>query len=78
MPSIPAKHSKKPLDYPLNTFGTRAAARARQASNKMTREERRHHFRRAMVLVYGSEREAEAALAVAPFRRARKPFAELP
>ena len=71
MPSIPAKRFKKPLDYPLNTFGTRAAAKARRASNKMTREERREHFRRGMVLIYGSELEAKAALTVAPFRRSR-------
>lgn len=51
----PAKKTKPPLDYPLDTFGTRAAAKARKLANGLTREQRQEHFRRAMVLMYGGE-----------------------
>lgn len=50
-----SKKSTKPLDYPLDTFGTRAAAKARKLANGLTREQRQEHFRRAMVLMYGGE-----------------------
>ena len=55
MTDKPSKKSKKPLDYPLDTFGTRAAAKARKLANGLTREQRQEHFRRAMVLMYGGE-----------------------
>ncbi len=55
MTDKPSKPAKKPLDYPLDTFGTRAAAKGRKLANGLTREQRQEHFRRAMVLMYGGE-----------------------
>ena len=44
---------KKPLDYPEETEGSRAAAEIRKKMNGMTREQREEHFRRGMVRIYG-------------------------
>ena len=55
MTDKPSKQPKKPLDYPEETYGSRVAARARRAANKMTDEERREYFRQGMVLIYGGE-----------------------
>ncbi len=46
---------RKILDYPDETEGSRLAAKARKMANKLTREERREFFRRAMVRIYGGK-----------------------
>jgi hypothetical protein len=45
---------KKKLDYPGETEGSRLAAETRRRCNKLTAEERREHFRKAMSIIYGS------------------------
>ena len=44
---------KKPLDYPEETEGSLLAAKGRQMANSLTAEQRREHFRRGMVRIYG-------------------------
>jgi hypothetical protein len=53
----PARKRKK-LDYPDETEGSRIAAKARKMASKLTPEERREHFRRAMVRIYGGQPKA--------------------
>ena len=50
----PARKRKK-LDYPEETEGSRIAAKARKMASKLTQEQRRELFRRAMVTIYGGE-----------------------
>ncbi len=50
----PAAKRKK-LDYPEETEGSRIAAELRKQTNKLTREQRREFFRRAMVRIYGGQ-----------------------
>ena len=45
---------KKKLDYPDQTEGSRLAVETRRRCNKLTAEERREHFRKAMSAIYGS------------------------
>ena len=46
---------RRKLDYPDETEGSRIAAKARKMASKLTPEERRELFRRAMVRIYGGE-----------------------
>jgi hypothetical protein len=46
---------KKKLDYPEETEGSRLAAKARKMASKLTQEQRRELFRRAMVRIYGGQ-----------------------
>ena len=49
---------RKILDYPEETEGSRLAAKARKMANKLTPEQRREFFRRAMVRIYGGQPKA--------------------
>lgn len=49
---------RKRLDYPEETEGSRIAAKARKMVSKLTPEERRELFRRAMVRIYGGQPKA--------------------
>lgn len=53
----PARKRKK-LDYPDETNGTRWAAEARRLASNLTPEQEAEHFRRAMVKVYGGQKES--------------------
>jgi len=53
MRQTPTKRKK--LDYPLETEGSRIAARLRKQASKLTEEQRREFFRRAMVRIYGGQ-----------------------
>jgi len=57
----PAKKTRKKLDYPDETEGSRLAAKARKMANKLTAEERRAHFNAAMVMIYGGPDAKETA-----------------
>ena len=46
---------KKKLDYPEETNGSRMAAEIRKRANKLTKEERQHHFKQAMAIFYGGD-----------------------
>ena len=48
-------HKRKKLDYPDETRGSRLAAKTRKLASKLTPEERRELFRRAMVRIYGGQ-----------------------
>jgi hypothetical protein len=63
MPQRTSSKPKKALDYPDETEGSRLAAEIRRRCNKMTAEERRHHFEQAMALIYagGQSRKATGA-----------------
>jgi hypothetical protein len=50
---MPSPTKKKKLDYPDETEGSRVASETRRRCNKLTAEERREHFRRAMATIYG-------------------------
>ena len=47
---------KKP-DYPKVTPGSRLAAKARKLADKLTPEQRREHFNKAMTMIYGGANE---------------------
>ena len=47
------KLTRKPIDYPATTQGSRVAARGRKKANLMTDEQHEEYFRRGMVLIYG-------------------------
>jgi len=51
---------KKP-DYPVETSGSRLAAKARKLANRLTPEQRREHFNKAMTMIYGGAKEAALA-----------------
>lgn len=52
----------KKTDYPDETEGSRIAARVRRDASRLTREQRRELFKRAMVRVYGGQpKEATGA-----------------
>ena len=53
--------AQKKIDYPGKTAGSRLAAKARKLANKLTREQRREHFDRAMTMIYGGAKEAALA-----------------
>jgi len=53
---------RKKLDYPNETEGSRLAVKVRKVSSKLTPEQRRELFRRAMVRTYGGQPK-EATLA---------------
>ena len=46
---------RKKLDYPEETEGSRLAAKARKLASKLSPEQRRELFRRAMVRIYGGQ-----------------------
>jgi len=47
---------KRTLHYPDETTGSRLAADARRKANALTAEQRRAHFNKAMVLIYGGHK----------------------
>ena len=60
MKKRPAGSTKKKLDYPEETNGSRLAAEIRKRANKLTKEERQHHFEQAMAMIYGGTWPKEA------------------
>ena len=46
---------KRNLDYPDETEGTRIAAQVRKEASKLTAEQRRELFKRAIVRIYGGQ-----------------------
>ncbi len=54
--------SKKKLEYPAETEGSRIAAVARKAVSKLSAEQRRELFRRGMARIYGGKCAKEAAV----------------
>jgi len=57
----PQRTAPKKLDYPEETPGSRLAAKARKLANKLTTEQRREHFNKAMTMIYGGAKEATLA-----------------
>ena len=61
-PAMKKRTAKKmPLDYPDETPGSRMAAEVRRKANKLTAEQRREHFERAMAMIYGGVRPEKTA-----------------
>ena len=52
----PQRATKKKLDYPEETSGSRLAGKARKLANKLTPEQRREHFNGAMAMIYGAKK----------------------
>jgi len=50
----PARKRKK-LDYPLETEGSRLAAKVRKLASKFTPEEEAEYFRLGMAKIYGAQ-----------------------
>jgi hypothetical protein len=48
-----SKADKPVPEYPLQTHGSRVAARGRRKANKMTEAQREEYFRRGVVLIHG-------------------------
>jgi hypothetical protein len=44
---------RKKLDYPVETEGSRLAAKVRKLAGKLTPEEEAEHFRRGLAKIYG-------------------------
>ncbi len=57
----PQRAAQKKLDYPDTTAGSRLAAKARKLASKLTPEQRREHFNKAMAMIYGGAKEATLA-----------------
>jgi hypothetical protein len=53
----PQRAAPKKLDYPETTAGSRLASKARKLASKLTAEQRREHFNRAMAMIYGGAKE---------------------
>jgi hypothetical protein len=47
--------TRKKLDYPLETEGSRLAAKVRKLASKLTPEDGAEHLRRGMAKIYGSQ-----------------------
>ena len=60
MKKRPAISAKKRLDYPEQTNGSRLAAEIRKRANKLTKQERQHHFEQAMAMIYGGDAAGKA------------------
>jgi hypothetical protein len=54
----PQRVAQKKLVYPEETPGSRLAAKARKLATKLTPEQRREHFNRAMTMISGGAKEA--------------------
>lgn len=52
---LPANEVKRKRAYPDETEGSRIAATVRKEASKLTAEQRRELFRRAMVRIYGGQ-----------------------
>ncbi|MGD0252717.1 MAG: hypothetical protein ABSC01_08470 [Verrucomicrobiota bacterium] len=57
----PHRAAQKKPDYPEETPGSRLAAKARKLASKLTTEQRREHFNKAMTMIYGGAKEATLA-----------------
>ena len=57
----PQRAAQKKLDYPVETAGSRLAAKARRLANKLTPEQRLEHFDGAMTMIYGGAKETALA-----------------
>lgn len=51
----PTSSVKKKLDYPDETNGNRVAATVRREASRLTADQRRDLFKRAMVRIYGGQ-----------------------
>ena len=51
----PTSSVKKKLDYPDQTNGSRIVASVRREASRLTAEQRRDLFKRAMVRIYGGQ-----------------------
>ena len=51
----PSASKRKKLDYPVETEGSRLAAKVRKLAGKLTPEEEAEHFRRGMAKLYGGQ-----------------------
>lgn len=51
----PASRTRKKLDYPTETNGTRWAAEARKMASQLTPEEEAEYFRKGMGKIYGGQ-----------------------
>jgi hypothetical protein len=51
------ENEAKRLDYPETTAGSQLAAKARKLGSKLTSEQRREHFNKAMAMIYGGAKE---------------------
>ena len=56
-----AASSRKKLDYPEETTGSRLAAEIRKRANKLTKEEREELFKKSMQVYYGGAWPKETA-----------------
>lgn len=56
----PASKAPKKLDYPVETHGSRLAAKARKLASQHTPEQRRAHLDAAMAMIYGAHPEETA------------------
>ncbi len=54
--------TKRKLDYPVETHGSRLAAKARKMASKLTPEQKRRHLNEAMVMIYGGAETQKATL----------------
>jgi hypothetical protein len=54
----PASKVKRKRAYPEETEGSRVAAAVRKGASKLTAEQRRALFKRAMVRIYGGQPKA--------------------
>jgi hypothetical protein len=46
---------RKKLDYPLETNGSRLAAKVRKSASKLVAEDEAEYFRRGMARIYGHQ-----------------------
>jgi hypothetical protein len=51
----PPVRKRKKLDYPLETNGSRLAAKVRKLASKLSPEEEAEYFRRGMAKIYGAQ-----------------------
>jgi hypothetical protein len=55
--------SRKLLDYPDQTHGSKLAAELRKKANRLSPKQREEYFRKGMAMIYGSEGTKEASRA---------------
>ena len=55
--------SRKLLDYPDQTRGSRLAAEVRKKANGLSPKQRAEYFRKGMAMIYGSDGTKEASRA---------------
>ena len=53
--------SRKLLDYPDQTRGSKLAAEVRKKANSLSSKQRAEHFRKGMAMIYGGDETKEAS-----------------